>query len=152
MKLTTFSDYTLRVLIYLALDTDRLATIAQIAAAYDISEHHLTKVVHRLAKAGWIESVRGRSGGIRLAHDPTQIRLGRVLRESESDGPFVECVSSEGNCRILSACRLAGILNGAVDEFYASLDRHTLADLVDNRQRPLRASLGRIPVKVVAAS
>jgi Rrf2 family transcriptional regulator, nitric oxide-sensitive transcriptional repressor len=149
MKLTTFSDYTLRVLIYLALETDRLATIAQIASAYDISEHHLTKVVHRLAKAGWIESVRGRSGGIRLAHDPAQIRLGRVLRESESDAPFVECVSSQGNCRILSACRLAGILNGAVDEFYTSLDRHTLADLVDNRQRPL---LGRVPIKVVAAS
>ena len=75
-----------------------------------------------------------------------------MLRESEGDAPVVECVSSEGNCRILNACRLAGILNTAVDEFYTSLDRHTLADLVDNKQRPLRASLGRVPIRVVAAS
>ena len=152
MKLTTFSDYTLRVLIYLALETDRLATIAQIAEAYDISEHHLTKVVHRLAKAGWIESVRGRSGGIRLARAASQIRVGRVLRESEGEAPFVECESPGGNCRILNACRLVGILNTAVDEFYTSLDRYTLADLVDTRQRPLRAALGRVPIKVIAAS
>ena len=114
MRLTVFSDYTLRVLMYLALDRTRLATIPEIAAAYGISENHLMKVVHQLARA------------------PDQIRLGQVLRATEGDAPIVECLSGDPNaCRITSACRLKGILAKAFETLYDSLDEHTLADLVE---------------------
>ena len=123
MKLTTFSDYTLRVLMFLALNRERLATIPEIAAAYDISENHLMKVVHQLARSGVIESVRGKGGGIRLA--------GSVVRASEGTAPIVECLSDDAaTCRIAPACRLTNILVRAFDALYAALDDYTLADLV----------------------
>ncbi|OHC65655.1 MAG: BadM/Rrf2 family transcriptional regulator [Rhodocyclales bacterium RIFCSPLOWO2_02_FULL_63_24] len=131
MKLTTFSDYTLRVLMFLALNRERLATIPEIAAAYAISENHLMKVVHQLARAGVIESVRGKGGGIRLARAPEEIRLGQIVRASEGSAPIVECLSDEaGTCRIAPACRLAAVLVRAFDALYATLDEYTLADLV----------------------
>jgi Rrf2 family nitric oxide-sensitive transcriptional repressor len=95
MRLTTFSDYSMRVLMYLALQDDRLATIQEIARAYDISESHLMKVVHQLARSGVVETVRGKGGGLRLALEPAQIRLGRVVRQAEGAGPIVECLSGE---------------------------------------------------------
>ena len=102
MKLTSFSDYTLRVLMFLAIDRSRLATIPEIASAYDISENHLMKVVHRLARAGIVESVRGKGGGIRLACAPEDIRLGAIVRASEGDAPIVECLSVDPRgCRIV---------------------------------------------------
>jgi Rrf2 family nitric oxide-sensitive transcriptional repressor len=131
MRLTAFSDYTLRVLMYLALDRTRLATIPEVAAAYGISENHLMKVVHRLARAGIVESVRGNRGGIRLARPPEEIRLGAVVRASEGNAPIVACLSGDAHaCRIAAPCRLRGILIGAFDALYESLDQHTLADLV----------------------
>lgn len=131
MKLTTFSDYTLRVLMFLALNRDRLATIPEIAAAYDISENHLMKVVHQLARAGIIESLRGKGGGIRLAREPEDIRLGQIVRASEGGAPIVECLSDDGGaCRISPACRLTAILVRAFDALFATLDEYTLADLV----------------------
>jgi Rrf2 family nitric oxide-sensitive transcriptional repressor len=143
MRLTVFSDYTLRVLMYLALDRARLATIPEIAAAYGISENHLMKVVHQLARAGIIESVRGKGGGIRLALAPEEIRLGEIVRASEGNAPIVECLSGDPHaCRITAPCRLKGILVTAFDALYASLDQHTLADLVE-RPRELRRALVR---------
>jgi Rrf2 family transcriptional regulator, nitric oxide-sensitive transcriptional repressor len=144
MHLTVFSDYTLRVLMYLALERTRLATIPEIAAAYGISENHLMKVVHQLARAGIVESVRGKGGGVRLARPPEEIRLGAVLKASEGDAPIVECLSDDDadTCRITSSCRLKGILVDAFDALYASLDEHTLADLVE-RPRRLRQVLVR---------
>lgn len=131
MKLTTFSDYTLRVLMYLALNRERLATIPEIAAAYGISENHLMKVVHQLACSGVVESVRGKGGGIRLALAPEEIHLGQAVRTSEGKAPIVECLADDrGACRIAPACRLASILVQAFDGLYAFLDQHTLADLV----------------------
>ncbi|MEO6972515.1 MAG: Rrf2 family transcriptional regulator [Rhodoferax sp.] len=131
MRLTTFSDYSLRVLMYLALQDDRLATIQEIATAYDISESHLMKVVHQLARSGVVETVRGKGGGLRLALEPAQIRLGRVVRQAEGGGPIVECLSGEpARCRIAPVCRLPGVLVRAFDALYAELDRYTLADLV----------------------
>ncbi|MBK6334888.1 MAG: Rrf2 family transcriptional regulator [Betaproteobacteria bacterium] len=131
MRLTVFSDYTLRVLMYLALDRTRLATIPEIAAAYGISENHLMKVVHQLARRGLVESVRGNGGGIRLARAPETIRLGDVVRTSEGEAPIVECLSGDAHgCRIASPCRLKGILVDAFAALYESLDQHTLADLV----------------------
>ncbi|WHZ12722.1 MAG: Nitrite-sensitive transcriptional repressor NsrR [Burkholderiaceae bacterium] len=131
MRLTTFSDYTLRVLMYLTLHRDRLATIQEIAQAYEISESHLMKVVHQLARTGVVETVRGKGGGLRLALDPSEIRLGRVVRQAEGEGPIVECLSGDpSRCRIEPVCRLPGLLLRAFDALYAELDRYTLADLV----------------------
>ncbi|MCX7150670.1 MAG: Rrf2 family transcriptional regulator [Rhodocyclales bacterium] len=143
MKLTIFSDYTLRVLMFLALNRDRLATIPEIAAAYGISENHLMKVVHQLARSGVIESVRGKGGGIRLAGEPESIRLGQIVRVSEGNAPIVECLSGDaGACRIAPACRLSAVLVRAFDALYATLDDYTLADLV-RAPRGLKALLLR---------
>jgi Rrf2 family nitric oxide-sensitive transcriptional repressor len=131
MKLTSFSDYTLRVLMYLALDRSRLATIPEIAEAYGISENHLMKVVHHLARSGVVESVRGRGGGVRLARDPSEIRIGDVVRATEGSAPIVECLSGDAvACRIAPVCRLTNALVRAFDALYATLDEYTLADLV----------------------
>lgn len=143
MKLTTFSDYTLRVLMFLALNRGRLATIPEIAAAYGISENHLMKVVHQLARAGVIESLRGKGGGIRLAREPEEIRLGQVVRASEGNAPIVECLSDDaGACRIAPACRLTAVLVCAFDALFEKLDETTLADLV-RTPRGLKAILVR---------
>jgi len=133
MHLSTFTDYTLRVLMYLAVEKDRLATISELARSYGISENHLMKVVHQLAKSGLVESVRGKGGGIRLARKPDEIRLGGVIRASEGDTPIVECFSAEKNaCRIAPACRLNRILAQAFDDLFQALDAYTLADLTGN--------------------
>jgi Rrf2 family transcriptional regulator, nitric oxide-sensitive transcriptional repressor len=143
MRLTVFSDYTLRVLMYLALDPTRRATIPEIAAAYGISENHLMKVVHQLGRAGVVHSTRGKGGGIRLARAPEAIRLGEMVRLTEGEAPIVECFSGDSNgCRITSSCSLKGILVDAFDALYESLDQHTLADLVE-RPRALRHALVR---------
>lgn len=136
MRLTAFSDYTLRVLMYLALDRSRLATIPEIAAAYDISQNHLMKVVHQLARAGVIESVRGKGGGIRLARAPEAIRIGEIVRAAEGDAPIVECLSDDPHaCRIAGACKLTRVLVDAFAALYESLDRYTLADLTAKPKR-----------------
>ena len=143
MRLTTFSDYTLRVLMYLALDPAKLATIPEIATAYGISENHLMKVVHQLARSGVVESLRGKGGGIRLAHPPEEIRLGQIVRTSEGDTPIVECLGEqESSCCIAPACRLSDILSRAFDTLYATLDEYTLADLM-GKQRNLIKLLNR---------
>lgn len=145
MRLTSFTDYTLRVLIYLGLNPDRLSTIQEIADSYAISENHLMKVVHHLAKSGVIESIRGKGGGIRLARPAAEIGLGNVVREAEGNGPIVECLSQDNNCRITRSCTLAGILVGAFDSLYAYLDQYTLADLIHN-QKPLQKQLNIHPL------
>lgn len=133
MHLSTFTDYTLRVLIFLAVETERLATISELAKSYGISENHLMKVVHQLARGGFVESVRGKGGGIRLARPPSEIRLGQVIRASEGDTAIVECYSpGKNNCRIAPACRLSRILGQAFDGFFQALDAYTLADLTTN--------------------
>lgn len=138
MKLTSFTDYTLRVLMYLALDPERLATIQGIAEAYQISENHLMKVVHHLAKSGVVESVRGKGGGIRLALPADKIRIGRVVKEAEGDTPIVECFSDHDTCRITPNCKLAGVLARAFTALYDSLDQYTLADLIERPQPLIR--------------
>lgn len=131
MKLSTFSDYTLRVLMFLATERHRLATIPEIAAAYEVSENHLMKVVHQLVRQGVVESVRGRGGGIRLARDPGAIMLGQIVRSSEGSGPIVECLSGQPvTCKIAPVCRLTAILARSFEALYSELDQYTLADLV----------------------
>lgn len=131
MRLTTFSDYSLRVLIYLGLRDERLVTISDIAQAYGISKNHLMKVVHQLALAGYVESVRGKGGGIRLKKPPTSISLGTVVRICEQESVLVECFDAESSeCRIESACVLRDLLHQAMEAFFKTLDRYTLADLL----------------------
>ena len=133
MKLTAFTDYSLRVLIFLAAEPGRRATIAEILAAYEISESHLTKVVHFLGKQGWISTVRGKGGGISLAMPAEQIGVGQVLRDTEGNAEPAECFSEDGgSCAIVSCCKLQGVLAEAVNAFYAVLDRYTLADITRN--------------------
>ena len=139
MKLTSFTDYSLRVLIYLAAQPGERATIAQIATAFDVSENHLVKVVHFLGKQGWLANVRGKGGGLELGEAPEKIVVGRVVRETEGKAVVAECFGeSGGDCQIAPNCRLRGVLGEAVTAFYAVLDRYTLADLVNNRQQLAR--------------
>lgn len=136
MKLTAFSDYTMRVLMFLAMERSRLVTIPEIAAAYGISENHLMKVVHQLARSGVIESVRGKGGGIRLAREPSDIRLGEIVRASEGSAPLVECLADEPcSCRIAPVCRLSSVVEKAFAALYATFDDYTLADLVPDAPR-----------------
>ena len=135
MKLTTFTDYSLRTLIYLAAQPDRRATIAEIAGAFDISEHHLTKVVHFLGKCGWLANVRGKGGGMSLAMGADAICVGDVVRQTEGAALPAECFSEEGgHCSITSVCRLRKVLGEAVEAFYAVLDGYTLADIARNQR------------------
>jgi Rrf2 family nitric oxide-sensitive transcriptional repressor len=131
MRLTTFSDYAFRVLIYVGSAPEGLATIGDIAAAYGISPDHLRKVVHYLGQEGYLETVRGKGGGLRLGRAPGEINVGQVLRATEEGFDLVECFQ-HGNlsCRIAPACVLKGALAEARDAFLAVLDRYTLADLL----------------------
>jgi len=138
MRLTSFTDYTLRVLIYLGTyrREGHLATIGDIAAAYGISENHLMKVVHHLAQHGHVETVRGKGGGMRLARAPEDINIGDVVRGAEEDLTLVECFQQGGyRCPIEAACTLSGLLQNALDAFLGVLDRQTLADLLKPRAR-----------------
>src|SRR5689334_7348583 len=100
MRLSTFSDYSLRVLMYLGMEPGRLATIAEIAEAYGISEAHLMKVIHNLGRAGFVETVRGKGGGVRLGCPPQKIVLGEVIRQTESDTGLAGCFSESKSCRL----------------------------------------------------
>lgn len=133
MQLTSYTDYSLRVLMYLGLRGSALSSITEIAQQYAISRNHLVKVVHRLAREGFVHSVRGRRGGIMLAHPPHTISVGEVVRRMEGDMPLVECFRSTTNhCPITPACRLSSVLAEARDHFLRTLDRYTLADLLVN--------------------
>ncbi len=134
MRLTTYTDYTLRTLMYLAICRERSATIAEIAAAYDISEAHLMKVVHQLGIANDVATQRGRRGGIRLAREPDSINLGATVRRTEADLALVPCFEKTGTCVISDNCVLSKVLQEALDAFLAVLDRYSLADLVAPRQ------------------
>jgi Rrf2 family nitric oxide-sensitive transcriptional repressor len=135
MKLTGFTDYCLRVLIYLAAEPSRRATVAEIAKSFDVSERHLTKAVHHLGKHGWIATIRGKGGGMTLAREPQDICIGAVVRDAEGAVVPAECFANDGGgCRIASCCRLKRVLAQALHAFYAALDGYTLADIAGNRQ------------------
>lgn len=146
MRLTAFTDYGLRVLIHVATAPGGRTTIGEVASAYGISESHLVKVVHELGKAGVLETVRGRGGGIALARTAGAINLGAVVRATEGIDMPAECFDpSKNSCVISTACSLPRILHQAVSAFHAVLDGYTLADLVRKRA-PIAAILHRMPV------
>jgi Rrf2 family nitric oxide-sensitive transcriptional repressor len=132
MRLTNFSDYALRVLLYAAARSDRLITIEETADVYGISRTHLMKVANQLTRAGFLTATRGRSGGLALAKGADKIRLGDVVRATEPDFALVECFGPDNHCLITPRCRLKGALKEALSAFVATLDRYTLADLVLN--------------------
>ena len=136
MRLTTFTDYALRVLILLGLTSDRLVTIDELATRYGISRNHLMKVVHRLATLGYVETVRGKGGGVRLARDPATVRVGDVVRDFEEDMTIVECFDAGTNtCPIEASCALQSVLRKATGRFLAELDGHRLSDLLRSRRQ-----------------
>jgi len=136
MRLTTFTDYTIRVLIYTGLRPGQLATIGELADVYHISRNHLMKVVHHLGQAGYIETLRGKGGGFLLARPPEEINIGILVRGTEQRTSLVECFTDDKcDCRISPVCRMKGVLNEAMDAFYAVLDQYSLADLISNKQQ-----------------
>lgn len=146
MQLTLFSDYSLRVLLYLAAHRPRVVALPEISRAYGISQNHLIKVMQRLVAEGLIESVRGRSGGVRLAHEPCDVNVGAVVRLTEPHFDLVECFDSRTNtCPIDAACGLKGALLKARAAFLNELDRYTLADFVP--RAPALIQLWRLNLK-----
>lgn len=146
MRLTSFTDYTLRVLIYLGVqhNDERLATISDIATAYGISENHLMKVVHHLAKQGDLETTRGSGGGLRLARPPEEINIGAVIRSAEKDCAIVTCFEpGNSSCPIVPACELRSVLAQAMRAFFEVLDGQTLADLIRPQTKLARIFLDR---------
>jgi Rrf2 family nitric oxide-sensitive transcriptional repressor len=142
MRLTVYTDYALRVLMYLAVKEDGLATIDEIAKSYSISGNHLMKVVHQLGVAGYIETVRGRGGGLRLAKPVEAIGLGEVVRHTEPDMAIASCFKPvDALCAIRQCCVLRRALEKAHDAFVDVLEGYTLSDLVQPRAR-LRGMLG----------
>lgn len=145
MKLRTFTDYSLRVLIHVASAPEGRATIAAVARAFDISESHLVKVVHLLGREGLLITTRGRGGGLQLARPGAEIDVGQVVRATEGGDQPAECFRAAGNgCVIAPVCKLSGILAEAMEAFYGVLGRYTLEDLVADRAA-LEAILHRPP-------
>jgi Rrf2 family nitric oxide-sensitive transcriptional repressor len=143
MRLTRYTDYALRVLLFLGAHPQGLCSIGEISRGYGISKDHLMKVVNDLSNAGYVTAVRGRSGGVRLGREPDEINIGAVVRHTEDGFELVDCAS----CVIAPVCNLTGVLMGeALGAFMAVLDRHTLADLLVNR-----AQLGALLVREAKA-
>lgn len=135
MQLTRYTDYALRVLIYLGHKGDELSTINEISEVYHVSENHLMKIVHGLGKLGYVTTLRGKGGGLKLGRPPEQIRLGQVVKDTEETLDLVECFAHDyqGDCRLTSNCRLKSVLADAQQAFFESLDQYTLRDLVAKR-------------------
>ncbi|WP_110929175.1 RrF2 family transcriptional regulator [Bacillus massiliglaciei] len=135
MRLTSYSDYSLRVLLYLAVNrNEKLVTIKEISEAYDISVNHLMKITYNLGKMGYIETIRGRNGGMRLAKSPDQLNIGEIVRKTEEDFHMVECFKEDGSaCVITPVCGLKHMINEALEAFFLVLDRYTLEDVTANR-------------------
>ena len=131
MNLTLHTDYSLRILLYLAEHTDRPVATREISEAYGVSRNHLVRVVETLQSHGFVKAAAGRAGGVTLARDPEGINIGEVVRRTEPNFRIVECFDLPNNtCRILPACSLRGVLEQALESFFGVLDRYTLADLV----------------------
>lgn len=131
MRLTTYTDYALRVLMYLGLQGDDFSTIQEIAEQYGISKNHLMKLVHVLGRLGYVETVRGKKGGLRLARRPNEITVGEIVRHLEPDMALVECFrDTDAHCRIVENCILKCALGEALNRFLSTLDQYTLSDLL----------------------
>ena len=152
MRLAEYTDYTLRVLMYCAANPGRLITIAEIAQVHNLSKNHLMKIVSDLARQGLVETARGRGGGVRLVKPPSQIRIGDVVRASETDFRLVECFDDATNtCSITASCRTKRLFGRALAAYFRELDAATLEDMVTPPPRrgaviPIRATRAARPV------
>ena len=155
MRLSEYTDYTLRVLMYCAAHRQRLVTIGELAEYHGVSKNHLMKVVNDLARQGLIETTRGRGGGLRLLKEPEAIRIGDVVRASETDFRLVECFDARTNlCILTPSCRLKHVFDDALRAYFSELDRATLADIGSgappSTRRGAAGARGRAPVAAVA--
>lgn len=133
MQLTQFTDYSLRMLIYLAEHQGRLSTIAEVADWYRLPKQHFVKIAHNLSVLGYVKTLRGKGGGIRLNKDPENINIGKVIRETEPNFHIVECFNSENvSCRLTGNCKLKIILHKSMNRFYDVLDKATLDSIISN--------------------
>ncbi|MGH1461728.1 MAG: RrF2 family transcriptional regulator [Neptuniibacter sp.] len=137
MQLSRFTDYTLRVLFYAASNKDRLVTLSEIASYYDISVEHLRKVVHALSKTGYLDTYRGKNGGIKLAKPASDINLATIVNQAEGDEPLINCPQQK--CCLTGFCSLEGVLAQAQQAFISVLENYTLDQLLNNPK--MRASL-----------
>lgn len=155
MRLTTYTDYALRTLMYLAANRQQLVTIQDIADAHNIAKNHLTKVVHQLGILGYVESLRGRNGGLRLGREPDQINIGAVVRSTEPDFYMAECFDpSKNHCIMSAACSLKGVLYRATAAYLTVLDGVTLDNLMrqqTSRANPSQAALRETPRSLAGA-
>lgn len=134
MRMTFHTDYALRMLVYVAMRPDEVCTVNDVAEAYGLSRNHLLKVARNLSRLGYIETMRGRSGGIRLGVAAENINIGALVRATEEDFSVVECMQqSEGGCIISPACKLKGMFSEALEAYLAVLNKYTLADAMRNR-------------------
>lgn len=149
MRLAEYTDYTLRVLMYCATHPEQLVTIGDLAERHGVSKNHLMKVVNDLARQGVLETTRGRGGGLRLLKDPSTLRIGDIIRASETDFRLVECFDARTNqCSLTPTCRLKELLGSALQAYFKELDNATLADIVEPATSPRkgRAMPGQLPV------
>lgn len=146
MRLTDYTDYALRVMLFLSVHREGLSTIQDISDAYGVSKNHLMKVVQQLGELGWVDTVRGRNGGLKLNERSLSLTIGQVVRATETDFALVGCFERERSevrqCVIEPRCRLKQVFQAAQDAFLAELDRHTLGELVEPVAAPLAALLG----------
>lgn len=144
MHLTRYTDYSLRVLMYVALKGEEISTISEIANSYGISKNHLMKVVQALNSNGYLIAVRGKNGGLRLNGSPENINVGALVRETEQTLTLVDCFPGGAGCVITPACHLKIVLSEALEEFFKTLDKYTLADLLPDRYQPKLISILKI--------
>jgi len=144
MRLTSFTDYSLRVLIYLAVKGEESATISEIAQRYAISRNHLMKVVQELSQRGYLIASRGKNGGLRLGSDPADINLGELVRATESDFALTECFGNHNRCVLTPACVLQTRLGEALEAFFEVLDSYSLADLIPGNRHAQLAQILKV--------
>ena len=130
MYITRYTDYSLRVLIYLAVAPEQLTTIAEISHKYDISKNHLMKIVQELNTRGYLLATRGKNGGIKLKTNAADINIGKLVRELEQNSKLVECFGENNLCVITPNCQLKHIFAEALESFYSTLDNYNLADIL----------------------
>lgn len=135
MRLTTYTDYSLRVLIYLAVSNDEHSTIREISESYGISRNHLMKVVQELSQRGYVTALRGKNGGLRLNKAAADISIGALVRDMENDLALAECLGENNQCILTPACLLKSVLSEALQAFFATLDAYTLEDILPGRKR-----------------
>ncbi|MDX8394626.1 MAG: Rrf2 family transcriptional regulator [Mariprofundales bacterium] len=134
MQLTSYTDYSLRALLYLGTHKDRLSTVTEISDYYGVSRHHMVKIIHNLAVLGYIKTIRGKSGGVRLEREPSDINIAEVVRHTEPHMNLQECFSKTTNtCQLIDNCKLKGVLYKARAAFMATLEANTLADMLQDK-------------------